>query len=469
MKKSFAVTVILFCQFCAYAQNWQMLLGAPNKYLDCFYEDTVSDRLFVAGNYSLIGGNDYRGIATWDGAAWDSLGAGIDDSISSFPQNTLCIERWNSDILIGGAFDRVGSIASPYFARWNGTQWDTMFGGLPNNVVDGIVTYNGELYINGVFDSIGNVSTHGIAKWNGSSWESVAGNYDFNNAQDGIRHMVFYHGNLYVSGFFRDQWGTLCRLAKWNGSTWQFMINELQGGLATIQKMIVFNDELYVGGLFYNSDGNVATGIMRWDDTTWRDVGGSITVVNNPYPDIKDMCVHNNKLYCVGSFEKIGGIDALGLASWDGTNWCGYNTNFELAVGQFIGAGCVAFYHDTLYAGGGFHYVNTLNFPFLAKWVGGSFVDTCGNTTGISNVNMISTSIAVFPNPAANNVTIITERTENTYVEVFDISGRLIEQSESSNNQNIVISIEDYAEGVYFIRLIQDGASIGSQKFLIVR
>src|ERR1044072_646390 len=103
MKKAVIIFLSLLSQFCAIAQNWDSLDGCPNHYLNCFYDDTVSGKFYVAGTYSLIGGEDYRGIATWNGVAWDSLGAGVDDIGSTFPQNTLALIRWNNDIITGGA------------------------------------------------------------------------------------------------------------------------------------------------------------------------------------------------------------------------------------------------------------------------------------------------------------------------------------------------------------------------------
>jgi len=458
---------LLFSQFCVYAQNWLTLDGAPNKYLNCFYDDTVTGKLFVAGTYSLIGGNDYRGIATWNGAQWDSLGAGIDDNFSSFPGNTNSVVRFGNDILIGGVFSRVGSIASKAMARWDGTQWSTMYGGQPSDAVDGIVINNGELYVNGMFDSIGNVSAHGIAKWNGSSWVSLYGNYDFNNAQDGIRKMIFYHNTLYVSGMFRDPWGTLCRLAKWNGSSWQFMVTDVQGSIAYIADMVVYNDELIVGGLFYQSSGNRANSIMKWNDTLWTDVGGSIVPTTyNPYPTVKDLEVHNNVLYCVGNFEIIGGISANGLASWDGINWCGYDANFELTPGQSMGAICIGFYNDTMYVGGGFHYANGDSIPFLAKWIGGSFVDTCGNTTGLIDYSLQQQEILVYPNPASSVTTFQFSSYASRVIIITDQLGRDIWRQESNDNQ-IAISVSDLAEGIYFYTIQDTEGSKSNGKFVV--
>lgn len=460
MKRFLYIAILFHCQFC-FAQNWQSLIGCPNRYLNGFYEDTTTGKFYVTGTYSQISSNDYRGIATWSGTSWDSLGCGIDDTVATFPGNMHSVVRFGNDIVIGGAFRTAGTITSNFMARWNGTQWNSNFGGQPSDVVDGMLIHNGELYINGVFDSIGLIPTHGVAKWNGSAWESIYGNYDFNNAQDGIRKMIFYHGNLYVSGMFRDPWGTLCRLAKWNGSSWQFMVSEVQGTVAYIEDMVVYNDELYIGGAFYTSAGNIATCIMRWNDTLWRDVGGSVTVMNVLYPSVKDICIYNGKLYCVGNFERMGGIDARGIASWDGVDWCGYNTSFDLTPGQFVGAGCIGFYNDTMYIGGGFRWVDGDSIPFLAKWIGGSFIDTCGNLTGLVNHASIETEVTVYPNPS-NSVTTFqfSGNAVERDISITDIWGRILWQ-EHFIDQKLNFPSSQYPGGIYFYHIRdENGVSI---------
>ena len=469
MRRVWVLLAFLFCQFCVSAQNWQTLDGTPNKYLNCFYDDSATGKLFVAGTYSLIGGNDYRGIATWNGVAWDSLGAGIDDNFSTFPGNTHCVTRFGNDILIGGVFSKVGNITAKGMARWDGNQWSSMFGGQPTGAVSDIKIYNNELYVCGSFDSIGTSLLHCISKWNGTTWEAIGQNYDFNGSistSGSLSSMSWYHGNLYVAGMFRDPWGTLCRLAKWNGSYWQFMVSEVQGSIAYIDDMIVYNDELYVSGLFYETDGNIATSIKRWNDTLWRDVGGSVTVVNNIYPEIKDMCVHNGKLYCAGSFEQIGGIDAHGIASWDGTDWCGYNTNFELTPGQYMGAGCIGFYNDTMYVGGGFRWVDGDSIPYLAKWVAGNFVDTCGNTTGIFNHSDGHSIINVYPNPAIESATFIFDKHSQRTITISDVTGRVI-RCEQSNDSHAVISLENMSPGLYLYTVQESGNHTYSGKLVV--
>lgn len=466
MKKAI-LSILLLYQFCAHAQNWITLDGAPNHYLNCFYDDSISGKFYVAGTYSLLGNEDYRGIATWDGTMWDSLGAGVDDIGSTYPQNTHAVIRYDSSIIIGGAFTNAGDIYTPFLAQWNGVHWDPMFGGQPNNVVNDLQIFNGELYACGSFDSIGASSAHCIAKWDGTSWITIGNNYDFNGTLSGrLWRMIWYNGNLYVCGSFRDQWGNLCRLAKWNGVNWQFMVSDVQGSLAQVNDMIVYDDELYIGGLFFANDGNRATGIMKWNDTIWTDVGGSLMILNDAYPSIKDMCVHNGKLYCAGNFERIGGIDVSGVASWDGIDWCGYNALFELAPGQNIGTSCVGFFNDTMYVGGGFWFADGDSVPFLAKWNGGSFVDTCGNTTSVTEQEA-SNRVSVYPNPVSDEIRLEFATTGNRLVIIYDYTGKEIWREENTG-AIVKVDVRSFADGLYFFNATMAGEEAMQGKFLIM-
>lgn len=89
----------------------------------------------------------------------------------------------------------------------------------------------------------------------------------------------------------------------------------------------VYNNELYVSGTFYQTQGNVGNFIQRWDGNQWYDVGGGTTYeLNNPYSNgqIHDMKVHNNELYIAGIFMYAGGVPAQDLAKWNGMVWSGW-------------------------------------------------------------------------------------------------------------------------------------------------
>jgi hypothetical protein len=456
----------LLCQAC-FAQHWQPMgnglknFGATTQ----MFTDTINDKLYVAGPFTKVDDNIVPGIAGWDGNGWDSLGHGIDNYTSGpFPPgNTWGIDRLGSYLYIGGNFSWTGYAQSEYLSRWDGTAWSTIPGGQPNHSVVDVVAYNNELYICGVFDSVGNVSANGIARWDGAAWHAIGSNYNF-SANGSVLKMQFYHGNLYVGGMFQDPLGNTCRLAKWDGITWQFMTNDLNGDVWDLE---IFNDELYLSGSFYQTSGNVGNCIMRWNDTTWSDVGGGVDVYMSSNPVIKDMCIHNGKLYCTGYFAQVGGITAMALASWDGTNWCGYNTSFQINT-QECGGINIAFYHDTLYVSGGFTLVEGDTMYAIAEWIGGNFVDQCGNTTGINESISFDGSILLFPNPA-NQVVIIEckEMLIDVGVIIIDQLGREVRRERINNNRQFEISTVDLTEGMYFYQLIEKGEKKAHGKFIV--
>jgi hypothetical protein len=471
MKLIRIVLLSLFCQ-CCFAQHWQSLGTGLNYAATCFFSDTVSDRLYVGGPFTRVNNDTVWGIASWNGNSWDSLGHGIGRFTNNFlPGNTWGMTHFGNDLYVGGNFKWTGNASSKYLSRWDGTNWNTIQGGQPNSAVLGIINYNNELYICGVFDSVGNVPANGIAKWNGTSWQAIGNNYTFVTPTDGnISEMQFYHGNLYIGGIFDDPSGNTCRLAKWDGTNWQFLTNDLRGSVAEAWDMKVYNDELYVSGLFYQAAGNAANCIMRWNDTTWRDVGGSVDFYSVSSPQVRDMRVHNGKLYCTGSFEIIGGIMAMGLASWDGTEWCGYNPDFE-TNNQFAGPFNLDFYHDTLYVGGGFRLVESDTVFNIAEWIGGNYVDTCGAiNTGISEHATSSIELSIFPNPSNGMVSVTGEinAQDEIVFDVFNLLGQVVHEEKQSPVQmiNRQIDLSSLADGVYMVQ-VRTGNKSFTQKIII--
>lgn len=464
IKTNILVLILAFCQ-CCYGQHWQSLGGGLNRYPTEMYTDTVSNKLYVGGNFNIVDGHSIWGIASWNGSSWDSLGSGLDHYANgpNFPGNVYTMLRHDSDLMIGGNFRWVGDSARQGMANWSQNEWSSVIGGPLGayEVIADIKIHNGELYVCGVFDSVGSIPAMQLAKWSGVTWQSLGPNYAFGS----LSRMCFYNNNLYVSGSFVDPNGNTCRLAKWDGLNWTFMTNILTGSLDNIWSMEVYNDELYISGLFYTSSGNAGNSIMKWNDTTWSSVGGGAQIISNPYPTVCDMTVHHGKLYCVGNFEKMGGVLAHSVAVWDGTVWCGLGTYFDNKVTD------IEFYNDTMYIAGGFTVVDTMSISYVAKWIGGSFVDTCGSTTRIVESAIVKNSLSIFPNPSSSSITITSSapNTANTAIEILDATGKRIDQIFFQNSSTLSVNCAGYAEGIYLLRMISEGECVATEKLVIAR
>lgn len=461
MKFKIILFLLTLSRLCS-AQQWDSLYGGMNRNVTCLYVDSVSNALYVGGIFTHVNHQRMWGIARWSNNQWDSLGCGIDDSsYSNMPNSTWAMMRYGNHIYVGGNFKRAGNLPTGAFARWDGTTWDSVPGGRLSTygTIAAMMVYNNELYICGSFSSLGSLPANNIAKWDGTSWQTIGNNYQWNGT---LSRMIFYNGNLYVSGFFDDPNGNTCRLARWNGQNWQFFNSVVQGGIADIWDMKIYNGELYMGGLFFAAAGSIANSIIKWNDTTWSDVGGSVESGSiNPFPTVKTMQVYNGLLYCGGNFEKVGGVPAAYIASWNGTDWCGYNTTLTMGIES------IAFYDDTLYAGGGFAALENDTAYCIAQWLGNNSPDTCGNTTGITENTTATISVSFYPNPANTSGTFrLNGNHDAVTVTVYDQAGRIIWKKESRENE-IPFPAGDFAAGMYYYLVTENGMKQAAGKFII--
>ncbi len=75
-----------------------------------------------------------------------------------------------------------------------------------------IVDPSGNLYVGGSFTSAGGVTVNNIAKWNGTSWSAIGGGV---NGNVNTLH-IDSSGNIYAGGDFTQAGGiTVNKIAKW--------------------------------------------------------------------------------------------------------------------------------------------------------------------------------------------------------------------------------------------------------------
>jgi hypothetical protein len=80
-----------------------------------------------------------------------------------------------------------------------------------------VVTRGSDVYVGGEFHLAGDVIVHNLARWDGSSWHAVGGGIN------GVVYALAFDsaGNLYAAGGFATAGGTPARgIAKWDGASW---------------------------------------------------------------------------------------------------------------------------------------------------------------------------------------------------------------------------------------------------------
>ena len=79
------------------------------------------------------------------------------------------------------------------------------------------------------------------------------------------------------------------------------------------------------------------------------------------------------------------------------------------------------------------------------------------DTTTLTIVNDFnSSSLSIFPNPVLNNLYIdFSNTSENYFIELFDMQGKLLHRENVSDNANpLMLSFCDFSEGVYLLNIV---------------
>lgn len=440
MRKVLLAILQVGLSFSLFSQNWQQVgVDTFNYGPYRLYTDTIANEIYASGVFTYYGSNPIPNRAKWDGNTWTPLGTEISGGWNAFL-------RWNNEIY---SCPIVWN-NKQYVAKWNGLGWDSIGRAVGPGGLNNMMQYGNDLLVTGTFTSIDGVPANGIALWNGTNWSAFGGNTIAWNGP--IFTSVMFNGELYVGGLFNNN--GFANVAKWNGFAWVAVGNAFTGGISDVAKLIVYNNELYAVGAFtapYPSNY-----IAKWNGTSWEDVGGGVYGTNSIDGAIKDAVVFSGKLFVGGDFITAGGVPVGYYASWDGTNWCGYG-GFNYPVSAFT------VMNNELYASGGFYYPGTV--IFVGKWVGGNFVDTCGNTTGVIE-NIEQNDFVVYPNPSYG-IFQINSSFEILAYSVYDLFGKqILENVPKGENKNIVVDLSTYSKGLYFIRIQTDRGTI-SRKIII--
>lgn len=253
--------------------------------------------LYVAGEFTSIGGVAANGVARWDGATWQPLGAGIDGVVRSIAALA------NGDIAAAGLFTTAGGVTVNGVARWDGMSWSALGSGVDAGVLSAVVGMpNGDVVVTGTMTMVGGVAVANIARWDGASWSSLGTGL----SAGGRALLVVPNGDLVVGGTFMSAGGRASRfVARWNGGSWEPMVT-------------VGVDTNYVNALALASNGDVlavGTKLSRWNGAAW-------TIEADPNLLIDAVVETTTPRYLLGG--------SLDLIFWSGSDWEPLNPNGPL-------------------------------------------------------------------------------------------------------------------------------------------
>lgn len=296
---------------------WSVLGSGVNAVVHALAVDSLGN-LYAGGEFTTAGGSTANRVARWDGSTWSSLGTGLGNGVSSSVYALRTTS--NNQLFVGGAFGQAGGINVSYLARWDGLTWRPVGGGLNDQVFALAFSPTGEaLYLGGEFGQAGGIGVGYVARWQDGTWSPLSlGTYKgVNNVVRALA--VAPNGDLYVGGLFTETDSTKAnRVARWDGSTWSALGSLGSNGVNnTVYALATDNSgNLYVGGAFTIAGGSAAYYIARWDGSNWYTLGTGMNQV------VYALAVDSSGgLYAAGSFTSAGGTPAAYIARWDGSSW----------------------------------------------------------------------------------------------------------------------------------------------------
>ena len=346
------ISVCVFAQTPG-ADNWSTIFsGSTGPSGDVYSVVTdANGNTYVAGDFLTAGGENVNYIAKWDGSTWTDLAGGM-----NAPVYCLAFDS-NGNLYAGGDFTQAGGTTANHIAKWNGSSWTSLGLGTDRTVFAIAIDNNNYVFAGGKFTKAGGNNANRVAKWNGSSWSQLG---------SGMNSYVFTlkfdnSGNLYAGGSFTQIGGLIAkRIAKWNGVNW----SAIGTGMDNTVRAIEFDagGNIFAGGAFITADGNTVNHLARWNGSTWVAVG---TGTNG---DVRAMLRSGSYIYIGGNFTTANGSVALHLARLNGSSLTSFGSSFNdnIYTLNFNNSG-------NLIAAGSFTLINNLSFSNIALYNGSAW------------------------------------------------------------------------------------------------
>ena len=368
-------------------------------------------------------------IASWNDTVWADVGGSANTTVKA-------LHTYSGNLIAAGGFSVIGGVTASHIAKWNGTIWSALGSGTTDATITALASDSVFLYAGGGFTSIGGITANFIARWDGTSWFPFGAGFD-----NAVYALTVYNGELYAGGAFST---TASHIAKWNGSTWSAVGGGVNDNVYTLE---VYNGELYAGGFFTAAGGASALQIAKWDGTSWSAVGSGTNA------DVNTMKKIGNDLYVGGNFTMAGGLYSPFIAKWDGAVWSDAGSvaanQFDLSVDAF------ATYNSHVFAAG--------RFSTFGSDTSANHIARSSFTVGLDDKINKDKRVIVYPNPFANNITVIFEKQslntggKKVSVEIRNIFGQIVFSKSDENSTGNYLKTLDVGflkTGIYLMEII---------------
>lgn len=304
-----------------YGAGWERITGGFNKDPQTLTLLRSGD-IVVSGPFTKIGDVDVPGVARFDGTAWHPLGDGLPGRVNAIS------ERRDGTIVAGIYRNSDPDDVLPAVYRLVGNTWiamgepfrTTQFVGA-GSVGSFAELPSGDLVAGGYFAYVGSIATIGVARWDGATWQAVAsGLGDSGYWPQYVSSLeVSSTGELFAGGYFRLQGGptkrNVARLRP--GSVkWEPLpgMNFLDNDPLVNQVCLTPNSDLLVAGNFYDVSNQQMNQVMVWRRATETvEPLGSGILSSSP---ITLLARANGDVFAAGGLVAAGDRVSDGFAIW---------------------------------------------------------------------------------------------------------------------------------------------------------
>jgi hypothetical protein len=472
-----ALALVLLMQFGAQylqAQSWVPSMNGIYRYQwsypDYFNVEFKSDLLGKDWIFGTWWDQDSvrRCVGYRSGGEWVSLPISFDPCCLAIAYD---IAAHGDTLLITGTFGKPTNdldtfqnvYASGFMKWWNDSLWfeQRLASVRALSVSNDSILVWGD-YLDSTFVRFG----HNLSDDGGKTWH-----YPYNvvhpteaTANFGpFADLEIYNGDVYTlnngsPGSDSAGWKGIVR---WDGTQWHAYPYGMWGGWARSTALAFYQNELYMGGTFFQADhpNNPGNGIAKWDGTQWTSMGGGVGGF------VIDLFLHDSLLYTFISNSGFADAPISYFAAWNGHQWCGTPANFARPPISF------GFANDTLFCtfneqsttidGDTVTYMNY----FVGDYVNGPNAVCSTYDLGTEDQRYIEQRLIISPNPFSTSA-VIELGDDNYDVTIMDITGRIVRQMSGATG-NIVFERGNMKAGIYMMTVVNTKGEARTSKFVV--
>ncbi len=474
MKKIAIIFFLLFHYTLYVSAQWEAI---EMEVLNNWGLTTKVDALNDDGSFFFYGATpvDTNGQPIINGALFSTYIQGVVKNRALVNNPIYSVVEYQGDTILAGAFHTVYHIDS--FPAIQASIERVLV--LNNGSMQQLGSFNAscrakgigdDLYIFGWFNEAMGDSCN-VIKWNGGQWEPVGPPLLASHHE--IRDITFFNDELYIAGNILMDNGIQDILVLRNGE-WQVVGEPIQTGMSAFTKLVVYNEELYAAGMIRKLDGFAGNMIQRWNGEIWQEVGNSLyPITPSSYGHVWDMKVHNDYLYVSGDFYTAGGIDGIdapGIARWDGSQWCGLYTEGIGSIDDGI-VGVInsfAFTGGELYVREPYYGIPAGNPAFIHRYTMGDEVFPCSEVfTDVDYVRSKEVSIA--PNPCIDHFYLEFQSETNQFrnLDIYSITGQRVKSQPLTAGPRHTVDVSGLDAGMYVVQIMDEQNVVSTTKLVV--